>query len=152
VTAITVSVLLIATDGITGSSRWAHHPGISAAPLLLIAAAIAAGSLVQPPRQRRRVMAVIAGLAFTAWGVAQLLSGSSAAGYLNDTAILLFITDAAYAVHANVRNAPSVSNPSRATPEPSRPEAKRRARWLAAAEPPGKRRVSRAVRSGDGVR
>jgi hypothetical protein len=111
VTAITASVLVIATDGITGSSRWAHHPGVSAAPLLLIAIAIAAGSLAQPPRQRRRVVAVIAALAFTAWGVAQLLSGSSAAGYLNDTAILLFVTDAAYAVHANARNAPPATQP-----------------------------------------
>jgi hypothetical protein len=111
VTAITATVLLIATDGITGSSRWAHHPGISAAPLLLIAAAIAAGSLAQPPRQRRRVMAVIAALAFTAWGLAQLTPGSSAAGYLNDTAILLFVTDAAYAVHANARSAFPATQP-----------------------------------------
>jgi hypothetical protein len=111
VTAMTASVLLIAADGITGSSRWAYHPGISAAPLLLIAAAIAAGSLGQPPRQCRRVMAVIAALAFTAWGVAQLLPGSSAAGYLNDTAILLFVTDAAYAVHANARHAPPATQP-----------------------------------------
>jgi hypothetical protein len=122
VTAITASVLLIATDGITGSSRWAHHPGISAAPLLLIAAAIAAGTLAQPPQQRRLIPA-IAALAFTAWGLAQLLPSSAAAGYLNDTAILLFVTDAAYAVTANARNTtPAPQPPSRAAPEPARPE------------------------------
>src|SRR5215469_7829079 len=105
VTAIAVSALLIATDAITGSSHWAHHPGISAAPLLLIAAAIAAGTLAQPPQQRRRLMPVLAALAFTAWGLAQLFPSSAAAGYLNDTAILLFVADAAYAVAANARNA-----------------------------------------------
>jgi cytochrome bd-type quinol oxidase subunit 2 len=123
VTAITASVLLIATDAITGSSRWAHHPGISAAPLLLIAAAIAAGTLAQPPRQRRRLMPAVAALAFTAWGLAQLLPSSAAAGYLNDTAILLFVADAAYAVTANARNAtPAPQQPSRAAPEPARTE------------------------------
>lgn len=104
VTGITASVLLIATDAITGSSHWAHHAGISAAPLLLIAAAIAAAALAQPPHQRRRLMPLIAALAFTAWGLAQLLPSSTAAGYLNDTAILLFVTDAAYAIAANARN------------------------------------------------
>jgi hypothetical protein len=117
VTAVTASVLLIATDAITGSSRWTHHPGISAAPLLLIAAAIAAGSLAHP-QQRRRLIPLIAALAFTAWGLAQLLPSSAAAGYLNDTAILLFVTDAAYAVASNARNAPSA--PSRTAPEPAR--------------------------------
>jgi hypothetical protein len=113
VTAITASVLLIATDAITGGSHWAHHPGISATPLLLIAAAIAAASLVQPPHQRRRLLPLIAALAFTAWGLAQLLPNSTAAGYLNDTAILLFVTDAAYAVAANARNAPHSSRAGR---------------------------------------
>lgn len=97
VISITVSVLLMATDAITGSSHWAHHPGISAAPLLLVAGAIAAGMLVHPPERGRRVMPVIAALAFTAWGLAQLLPSSAAAGYLNDTAILLFVIDAGYA-------------------------------------------------------
>ena len=150
VAAITATVLLIATDGITGSSRWAHHPGISAAPLLLIAAAIAAGSLAQPARQRRRVMAVFAALAFTAWGLAQLLPGSSAAGYLNDTAILLFVTDAAYAVHANARNAFPATQPRHTRARQAAGEAP--GRGFAAAEPPGRRRVSWAVRWGDGIR
>jgi hypothetical protein len=118
VAAITASVLLIATDGVTGSSRWAHHPGVSAAPLLLIAAAIAAGSLAHP-RQRQRLMPFIAALAFTAWGLAQLLPNSAAAGYLNDVAILLFVTDAAYAVAASARSAAPEPQPlSRAVPEP----------------------------------
>lgn len=118
VTAITASALLIATDGITGSSQWAHHPGISAAPLLLIAA----GTLAQPPQQRRRLMPAIAALAFTAWGLAQLLPNSAAAGYLNDTAILLFVTDAAYAVTVNVRNAtPAPNHPATPHAEPAHP-------------------------------
>lgn len=122
VTSVTVSVLLIVTDGITGSIGWAHHPGISAAPLLLIAAAVAAGTLAQPPQQRRRVMPLLAALAFTAWGLAQLLPSSTAAGYLNDTAILLFVTDAAYAVAVNARNArPATQPPSHAAPEPAKP-------------------------------
>jgi hypothetical protein len=104
VTAIAVSALLIATDGITGGSHWAHHPGISAAPLLLIAAAIAAGTLAQRPRQRRRFMPALTALAFTVWGLAQLLAHSAAGGYLDDTAILLFVADAAYAVAANAGN------------------------------------------------
>jgi hypothetical protein len=117
VTAITVSVLLIATDAITGSSRWHHHPGISAAPLLLAAAAIATVSLARPPHQLRRLMPLVAALAFTAWGLAQLLPDSAAAGYLNDTAILLFVTDAAYAVAIRARNAPQPTR--RAAPEPA---------------------------------
>lgn len=122
VTAIAVSALLIVTDGITGSSHWAHHPGISAAPLLIIAAATAAGTLAQPRQQRRRLMPVLAALAFTAWGLAQLLPNSAAAGYLNDTAILLFVADAAYAVAVNARNASPATQPaSRAAPEPASP-------------------------------
>jgi hypothetical protein len=122
VIALLASALLIATDAITGSSDWAHHPGISAAPLLLIAAAIAAGSLAQPPHQRRRLMPLIAALAFTAWGLAQLFPNSAAAGYLNDTAILLFVTDAAYAVAAAARNAtPATHPPSHAAPEHASP-------------------------------
>ena len=122
VIAIAASALLIATDAITGSSSWAHHPGVSAAPLLLIAAAIAAGSLAQPPHQRRRLMPLIAALAFTAWGLAQLFPNSAAAGYLNDTAILLFVTDAAYAVAATARNAtPATHPPSHAAPEHASP-------------------------------
>ena len=121
VLAIIASALLFATDAITGSSHWAHHPGISAAPLLLIAAAIAAGSLAQPPHQRRRLMPLIAALAFTAWGLAQLLPNTAAAGYLNDTAILLFVADAAYAIAANARNAtPAAQPPRRAAPEHAR--------------------------------
>jgi hypothetical protein len=124
VAAIAVSALLIATDAITGSSRWAHHPGISAAPLLLIAAAIAAGTLAQPSRQRRRPMPVIAALAFTAWGLAQLLPSSAAAGYLNDAAILLFVADAAYAVAVNARSVTRATQPpSRAAAEPANPTA-----------------------------
>src|SRR5215469_6434727 len=93
VTAIAVSALLIATDAITGSSHWAHHPGISAAPLLLIAAASAARTLAQPPQQRRRLMPFLGVSAFFAWALAQLLHSSAAAGYVHDTVFLLFVAD-----------------------------------------------------------
>jgi len=95
---ITASVLLIATDGIADGIRWTHHAGLSAMPLLLIAGALAARSLTHPPRRPQSLMRLVAILAFTAWGLAQLLPHSAAAGYLNDTAILLFVIDAAYAV------------------------------------------------------
>jgi hypothetical protein len=65
---------------------------------------------------------LVAALAFTAWGLAQLLPDSAAAGYLNDTAILLFVTDAAYAVASKTRNAtPATQPPSRAAAEPANP-------------------------------
>ena len=91
VASIAVSGLLITTDGITGTSRWAHHRAISA------------GTIVWPRQQRRLLMPAIAALAFTARGLAQLLSNSAAAGYLSDTAILLFVTDATYAITVNAR-------------------------------------------------
>ena len=97
------SILLVAADGIGGSVRWAHHAGASAAPLLLVAGAIAAVSIAHPPRRRHGFMRLIAVLAFTAWGTAQLFPASAAAGALNDVAILLFVTDAACAVISDAR-------------------------------------------------
>jgi hypothetical protein len=49
VTAIAGSVLLAAADAIRGTVTWAHHSPASAAPLFLIAAAIAAVSIGRPP-------------------------------------------------------------------------------------------------------
>jgi hypothetical protein len=100
---IAASVLLIAADGIGGSVHWAHHAGTSAAPLLLVAGAIAAISVAHPPKGRHGVMRLVAVLAFTAWGIAQLLPGSAAAGALNDAAILLFVLDAGCVVVADAR-------------------------------------------------
>lgn len=97
------SVVLIATDGIGGGVRWSHHAGASAAPLLLVAGAITAVTLAHPGTTRRARMRVLAVLAFTAWGLAQLFPDSAAAGALNDAAILLFVVDAACLVISDAR-------------------------------------------------
>jgi peptidoglycan/LPS O-acetylase OafA/YrhL len=96
--AVAGSVLLIAADGAGGGTRWAHHSGASAAPLLLVAGAIAAVSVARPAGRRRALMRLVAVLAFTAWGLAQLFPDSGAAGLLNDLAILLFVVEAGCAV------------------------------------------------------
>jgi len=93
-TSIAASILLLTADGIGGSVRWTHHAGASAAPLLLVAGAIAAVSAAHPPNGRHGFMRLVAVLAFTAWGTAQLIPDSAAAGALNDVAILLFVLDA----------------------------------------------------------
>jgi hypothetical protein len=95
---ISASILLLTADGIGGSVRWTHHAGASAAPLLLVAGAIAAVSVAHPPKGRHGFMRLVAVLAFTAWGTAQLVPDSAAAGALNDVAILLFVIDAGCAV------------------------------------------------------
>jgi len=114
-TSIAAGILLITTDGITHGTHWTHHPGISAAPLLLIAGAITAATLAHPPPPRQTLMRLVAVLAFTAWGLARLIPTSSAAGYLNDAAILLFIADAAYAITSDTRT------PSRPAQEQANP-------------------------------
>jgi hypothetical protein len=48
-------------------------------------------------------MRLVAVLAFTAWGSAQLFPDSAAAGALNDLAILLFVLDAAVVVISDAR-------------------------------------------------
>jgi hypothetical protein len=98
--AVAGSVALVAVDGVGGGIRWAHHSGVSAVPLLLVAGAIAAVTVARPAKVRRLLMRLVAVLAFMAWGLAQLLSSSGAAGVLNDLAILLFVLDAGYAVVA----------------------------------------------------
>jgi len=103
VASIGLSILLISADGIGGSVRWAHHAGVSAAPLLLVAGGIAAVSLAHPRTARHGVMRLVAVLAFTAWGLAQLFPNSAAAGALNDVAILLFVIDAGIAVISDSR-------------------------------------------------
>ncbi|MGD1053417.1 MAG: hypothetical protein ABR950_06260 [Candidatus Dormibacteria bacterium] len=88
------SLVLVVTDGINSSISWSHHTGLSAAPLLLVAGAIAATSVAHPPAGRRLLLRVVAIMAFTAWGLSQLLTGSTAAGLLDDAAILLFVLEA----------------------------------------------------------
>jgi len=65
-TSIAASILLVTADGIGGNVRWTHHAGASAAPLLLVAGAIAAVSVAHPPRGRHGLMRLVAVLAFTA--------------------------------------------------------------------------------------
>jgi hypothetical protein len=103
VASIGVSIALISADGIGWSVQWAHHAGVSAAPLLLVAGAIAAVSIAHPPKARHGLMRLVAVLAFTAWGLAQLFPTSAAAGALNDIAILLFVIDAGIAVITDSR-------------------------------------------------
>lgn len=103
VTSIGVSVLLISADGIGRSVHWSHHAAVSAAPLLLVAGAIAAVSVAHPPEARHGLMRLVAVLAFSAWGMAQLFPNSGAAGALNDVAILLFVVDAGLAVISDSR-------------------------------------------------
>jgi hypothetical protein len=97
------SILLIVADAISGNTGWAHHPGASAAPLLLIAGAITAVSIARPPHGRHALIRLVAALAFAAWGIAQLVPSPTTAGGLNDLAILLFVVDAGYAVIPDAR-------------------------------------------------
>jgi len=103
VISIAGSVLLVVTDGIGGNVRWAHHSGVSAAPLLLVAGAITAVSIAHPPNGRHALMRLVAVLAFVAWGIAQLAPNPGVAGALNDAAILLFVVDAVCVVIPDAR-------------------------------------------------
>jgi len=73
-------LLLAAADAIRGSVTWAHHSPASAAPLFLIAAAIAAVSIARPPEGRHGLLRLVAILAFTAWGTAQLMPNPGGGG------------------------------------------------------------------------
>jgi len=96
-------LLLAAADAIRGSVTWAHHSPVSAAPLFLIAAAIAAISIGRPADGRHGLLRLVAVLAFTAWGTAQVMPNPVAASALNDVAILLFVIDGGCAVVAEAR-------------------------------------------------
>jgi hypothetical protein len=103
VVSIAASLVLVAADGIGGGVRWSHHAGASAAPLLLVAGAIGAATVARPVKARRALMRLVAILAFTAWGMAQLFPDSDAAGPLNDLAILLFVVEAGSVVISEAR-------------------------------------------------
>jgi hypothetical protein len=70
---IAASIVLITADGIGGGVHWTHHAGVSATALLLVAGAIAALSVARPPDRRHGHMRLVAVLAITAWGTAQLM-------------------------------------------------------------------------------
>lgn len=116
------SLLLVVTDGINAGIHWTHHAGVSAAPLLLVAGAIATMSIAHPPAWRRLVMRLVAIMAFAAWGLSQLFAGSPAAGLLDDAAILLFVVDAGSAVIGDART-------HLRTAQPAGPETERSHRW-----------------------
>ena len=96
-------LLLAAADAFRGSVTWSHHSPVSAAPLFLIAAAIAAVSIGRPLDGRHGILRLVAVLAFTAWGTAQVMPNPAAASALNDVAILLFVIDGGCAVVAEAR-------------------------------------------------
>jgi len=103
VISIVGGLLLAAADAIRGTVTWAHHSPASAAPLFLIAAAIAAVSIGKPPEGRHGLLRLVAVLAFIAWGTGQVVPSPSAAGALNDAAILLFVIDGGFGVMAEAR-------------------------------------------------
>jgi hypothetical protein len=100
---ILAGLLLATADAVRGSVTWAHHSPISAAPLFLIAAAIATVSIGRQPDGRHGLLRLVAILAFTAWGTAQLMPNPAAAGALDDAAILLFVIDGGCAVLSEAR-------------------------------------------------
>lgn len=103
VISILAGLLLAAADAIRGSVTWAHHSPVSAAPLFLIAAAIAAVSIARPSDGQHGLLRLVAVLAFTAWGTAQVMPNPAAASALNDAAILLFVIDGGCAVVTEAR-------------------------------------------------
>jgi hypothetical protein len=96
-------LLLAAADAIRGSVIWAHHSPVSAGPLFLTAAAITAVSIGRLPDGRHGLLRLVAVLAFTAWGTAQVTPNPAVASALNDAAILLFVIDGGCAVMGEAR-------------------------------------------------
>ena len=127
VTAIAGSLLLAAADATRGGVTWAHHSPASAAPLFVIAAAIAAVSIGRPPQGRHGLLRLAAVLAFTAWGMGQVVPSPAAAGAFNDAAIVLFVLDGAAAVIAEARTILAHHRHSARQPRPS--TAQRRPAW-----------------------
>lgn len=116
VVSIAVSVVLVVADVVGRGSQWAGHPGVSAAPLLLVAGAITAFSIARPASRREDAMRLVAAAAFVAWGLSQLAHSPQLAGVLDDLAILLFVIDAGFAVvpqaRARLASAPAVREAS----------------------------------------
>lgn len=97
--AIVGGTLSLVASGIAGI-HWSHQGGVTATPLFLVAGAIAAVGVASGATGRQAAMRFVAVLAFTAWGLSQLFSGSAASAPLDDVAILLFVLDAGGAVIA----------------------------------------------------
>ena len=145
VTSIAGSVLLAAADVIRGTVTWAHHTPAAAAPLFLIAAAIAAVSIGRPPEGRHGLLRLVAVLAFTAWGTGQVTPSPAAAGALNDAAILLFAIDGGCAVMAEARAILAhYRHAARATPPQRDPTRSRLAKAVYDRMPTGHNRTARS--------
>lgn len=93
IAAVAGAMVALVASGIAGI-HWSHQGGVTAAPLFLVAGAIAAVGIASGATGRQGVLRVVAVLAFTAWGLSQLFSGSAASGPLDDVAIFLFVLDA----------------------------------------------------------
>jgi hypothetical protein len=98
-----VSVALVVTDSVDAGAGWSHHAGVSAAPLLLVAGAIAVATVAHSHTAASVTKALVGVLAFASWGLAQLVPSSAAAGVLGDVAILLFVFDAGYIIVTDAR-------------------------------------------------
>ena len=145
VTSIAGSVVLAAADITRGTVTWAHHTPASAAPLFLIAAAIAAVSIGRPPEGRHGLLRLVAVLAFTAWGTGQVTPSPPAAGALNDAAILLFAIDGGCAVTAEARAILArYRHTAQATPPRRDPTRSRLAAALYDRMPTGRTRAARS--------
>jgi hypothetical protein len=145
VTSIAGSVLLAAADISRGTVTWAHHSPASAAPLFLIAAAIAAVSIGKPPDGRHGLLRLVAVLAFTAWGTGQVTPSPAAAGALNDAAILLFAIDSGCAVTTEAQAILArYRHTAQATPPQRDPARSRLAAALYHRMPTGRTRTARS--------
>ena len=144
-TSIAGALLLAAADAVRGTVTWAHHSPASAAPLFLIAAAIAAVSIGRPPDGRHGVLRLVAVLAFTAWGTGQVVPSPEVAGALNDAAILLFVLDGGYGVMIEARAILAhYRHAARATPPPRDPTRSRLTAVLSDRLPTGPNRTARS--------
>jgi nucleotide-binding universal stress UspA family protein len=98
IVSVAASLLLLLGDGVDGNARWPHHAAFSAAPLILVAGAVLVAGTSRRSGRWRRFLFLPVVLAFSVWGLAQLVRTADEAGVLDDVAILLFVVDAAYVV------------------------------------------------------
>lgn len=103
VASVAISVALLLADTLAAGIGWSHHPGVSAAALLIIAGALAVATLAHARTVGSAVKALVGVAAFAAWGLGQLAASPTLAGLLGDVAILLFVFDAAYIIVSDAR-------------------------------------------------
>ena len=100
------SIGLLLADGSYAWVGWSHHAGVSAASLLIISAAIVAGTIARSHTVGSVVKALVGVVAFATWGLAQMVPRSTAAGVLGDVAILLFVLDPFSVIVTDARSGP----------------------------------------------